>query len=85
MTTIQAIEAIGIDPDIRNGRAYLLGTTVTVRMSPLRGCTTAWMRKALPTGMRSACRKPMQRWPTTMSTRSKLMSRFALKSGAPKN
>lgn len=30
MTTIQAIEAIGIDPTIRNGRPYLLGTTVTV-------------------------------------------------------
>ena len=30
MTTIQAIEAIGIDPAIRNGRPYLLGTTVTV-------------------------------------------------------
>jgi uncharacterized protein (DUF433 family) len=30
MTTIQTIEAIGTDPDIRNGRPYLLGTTVTV-------------------------------------------------------
>jgi uncharacterized protein (DUF433 family) len=30
MTTIQAIEAIGIDPDVRNGRPYLIGTTVTV-------------------------------------------------------
>ena len=30
MTTIQAIEAIGIDPDIRSGRPYLIGTTVTV-------------------------------------------------------
>ncbi len=30
MTTIQAIEAIGTDPDIRSGRPYLVGTTVTV-------------------------------------------------------
>lgn len=30
MSTIQSIEAIGIDPAVRNGRAYLLGTTVTV-------------------------------------------------------
>lgn len=30
MTTIQAIEAIGIDPDIRSGRPYIIGTTVTV-------------------------------------------------------
>ena len=30
MTTIQAIEAIGIDPKIRSGRPYLVGTTVTV-------------------------------------------------------
>ncbi len=30
MTTIQAIESIGIDPDIRNGRPYIIGTTVTV-------------------------------------------------------
>lgn len=30
MTTIQAIEAIGTDPDIRGGRPYLVGTTVTV-------------------------------------------------------
>ena len=30
MTTIQVIEAIGIDPDIRSGRPYILGTTVTV-------------------------------------------------------
>ncbi|MCB0074813.1 MAG: DUF433 domain-containing protein [Caldilineaceae bacterium] len=30
MTTIQALETIGIDPDIRNGRAHIVGTTVTV-------------------------------------------------------
>lgn len=30
MTTIQAIEAIGTDPDIRSGRPYIVGTTVTV-------------------------------------------------------
>ncbi len=30
MTTIQAIEAIGIDPNIRNGRPYIIGTSVTV-------------------------------------------------------
>ena len=30
MTTIQMIEAIGTDPDIRSGRPYLVGTTVTV-------------------------------------------------------
>jgi len=30
MTTIQVIEAIGIDPDIRSGRPYIIGTTVTV-------------------------------------------------------
>ena len=30
MTTIQVIEAIGTDPDIRSGRPYLVGTTVTV-------------------------------------------------------
>ncbi len=30
MTTIQTIEAIGADPNIRNGRPYLIGTTVTV-------------------------------------------------------
>jgi len=30
MTTIQAIESIGIDPDIRNRRPYIIGTTVTV-------------------------------------------------------
>ena len=30
MTTIQAIEAIGIDPNIRSGRPYIIGTTVTV-------------------------------------------------------
>ena len=30
MTTIQAIEAIGTDPNIRNGRPYLVGTSVTV-------------------------------------------------------
>ncbi len=30
MTTIQRIEAIGADPDIRSGRPYLIGTTVTV-------------------------------------------------------
>ncbi len=30
MTTIQAIETIGTDPDIRSGRPYIVGTTVTV-------------------------------------------------------
>ena len=30
MTTIQAIQAIGTDPNIRSGRPYLVGTTVTV-------------------------------------------------------
>jgi uncharacterized protein (DUF433 family) len=30
MTTIQVIEAIGTDPEIRSGRPYLIGTTVTV-------------------------------------------------------
>ena len=30
MTTIQAIEAIGIDPTICSGRPYLVGTTGTV-------------------------------------------------------
>ncbi len=30
MTAIQAIESIGIAPDIRNGRAYIISTTVTV-------------------------------------------------------
>lgn len=30
MTIIQVIEAIGIDPDIRSGRPYIIGTTVTV-------------------------------------------------------
>lgn len=30
MTTIQVIEAIGTDPEVRNGRPYLVGTTVTV-------------------------------------------------------
>ncbi len=30
MTTIQVIETIGTDPNIRNGRPYVVGTTVTV-------------------------------------------------------
>ena len=30
MTTIQAIETIGTDPDMRSGRPYIVGTTVTV-------------------------------------------------------
>ncbi len=30
MTTIRAIEAIATDPEVRGGRPYLLGTTVTV-------------------------------------------------------
>jgi uncharacterized protein (DUF433 family) len=30
MTTIQAIEAIGTDPNIRSGRPHIVGTTVTV-------------------------------------------------------
>lgn len=30
MPTIQAIEAIATDPNVRNGRPFLIGTTVTV-------------------------------------------------------
>lgn len=30
METIQSINLIAIDPKVRNGRAYILGTTVTV-------------------------------------------------------
>ncbi len=30
MTVIQVIDAIAVNPDIRNGRAYIQGTTVTV-------------------------------------------------------
>jgi uncharacterized protein (DUF433 family) len=30
MNTVQAIELIAINPDIRNGRPHILGTTVTV-------------------------------------------------------
>lgn len=30
MNTVQTIELIAINPDIRNGRAHILGTTVTV-------------------------------------------------------
>lgn len=30
MNTIQAIETIAINPDIRNGRAHIVGTSVTV-------------------------------------------------------
>lgn len=30
MNTIQSINLIGIDPDIRSGRPYLIGTTITV-------------------------------------------------------
>ena len=30
MTTIESINLIGIDPHIRSGRPYLIGTTITV-------------------------------------------------------
>ena len=30
MATIQSIELIAIDPKVRNGRAFLVGTTITV-------------------------------------------------------
>lgn len=30
MNTVQTINLIATNPDIRNGRAYILGTTVTV-------------------------------------------------------
>lgn len=30
MTTLQTIDLIAVDPDIRSGRPYILGTTVTV-------------------------------------------------------
>jgi hypothetical protein len=50
MSTIQTIELIATNPEVRNGRPYILGTTVTVSDVAIAKNYHTWMLMALQTG-----------------------------------